>query len=183
MACSSLETIDQKEEFGRVKYTQDKKTKLKEGRLIRYDESGNKIEEAFYKNDQLQGQRSLFSPEGYLEVTENYVNGIFSGTYTAFFESGQVMTTGDYVNGTMEGSWKSYYKDGTLKEIVQFSNNEENGPFQEFHPNGKLKAEGTYLDGDQEDGPLKLYDETGTLVTEMNCVKGRCATVWQKPKS
>jgi len=49
----------------------------------------------------------------------------------------------------------------------------------EYHPNGSLKAEGQYLNGDFEQGELKLYDETGRLVRIMDCEQGVCRTRWQ----
>ena len=79
----------------------------------------------------------------------------------------------------MTGKWKGYYDNGALKEEVIFVNNQENGPFIEYYPNGKLKAEGTYLEGDYEQGELKLYNESGELIRRMNCEKGVCKTVWK----
>ena len=83
-------------------------------------------------------------------------------------------------HGAMHGQWRKYTLDGKLFEEVTMINNEEMGPFKEYHPNGKILAEGTYLHGPNEDGRLKLYDESGQLQKEMVCDSGRCYTVWKK---
>ena len=49
----------------------------------------------------------------------------------------------------------------------------------EYFRNGNLKAEGSYLDGDNEHGLLKLYDETGRLIRKMECEQGVCRTFWR----
>lgn len=66
-------------------------------------------------------------------------------------------------------------------EEVMFADNEENGPFTEYHKNGSLKAEGNYLNGDNEHGLLKLYNEEGELVRKMQCDSGICQTTWVSP--
>ena len=45
------------------------------------------------------------------------------------------------------------------------------------------KAEGTYIDGDNEQGELKLYDEQGELEKIMQCERGICHTTWKKEMS
>ena len=83
----------------------------------------------------------------------------------------------------MQGIWKKYYESGKLMESVTMRDNEENGPFVEYWENGNLKAEGAYLDGDNEDGELKLYDEHGELEKTMQCERGMCYTTWKKETS
>lgn len=178
-SCSRLEKVELTEDFGeRVVYTRSKKDFAKEGKFSRFDQNGKKIEEAHYKNDTLHGQRVLYYPSGQIETEEFYERGIFHGSFKNYFEDGQLKQEGQYQNGAMEGEWKSYYANQQLKESVQFENNNENGPFKEYHPNGQLKAEGSYLGGDFEHGPLMLYNESGQLIKKMDCQKGICRTTW-----
>ena len=79
----------------------------------------------------------------------------------------------------MTGKWKKYYESGALFEEVTFSDNKENGPFIEYYENGNLKAEGEYLEGDNEHGLLSLYNEKGELERKMECQKGICKTIWK----
>lgn len=85
----------------------------------------------------------------------------------------------NYVKNEMIGKSRRFYKNGQLEEEVTFSNSNENGPFVEYYENGNLKAEGSYKGGDMEDGELKLYDENGVLERKMDCVVGRCTTIWR----
>ena len=42
----------------------------------------------------------------------------------------------------------------------------------------KKESRRVYLDGDNEHGELKLFDEQGVLTKKMNCDKGICRTSW-----
>ncbi len=182
-ACSpSTETIEIKNEAGILteRYTQDTKTELRVGVSYHYFEDGTVQDESNYTNGILDGERKLYYENGKLQAIERYDKGIFAGTYQAFYENDSLELEGQYVSGIMSGAWKRYYKSGQLMEVVVFEKNEENGPFIEYYENGKTKAEGTYLNGDNEHGELKLYDETGELERRMNCLMGRCETIWQR---
>jgi len=174
-----VETVD--EETGeKISYTRRVDNFGKQGLYTRLAKNGVKLEEAMYENDTLNGFRKLYYEDGEIFILENYVHGAFQGSWKTFHENGKVKLEGEYVDNKMEGLWKGYYDTGALKEEVQFEGNEENGPFIEYHKNGKLKAEGAYLGGDNENGLLKLYDETGELEKKMDCKKGVCRTIWTK---
>lgn len=150
------------------------------GTTIKYNEEGQKMEESHYKDGILHGERTIFYPEsGEVNIEERYSNGEFDGTYQYFYENGQLEFIGEYENGIMKRDWKRFYENSQLREVVQFENNMENGPFIEYHENGNLKAEGSYYDGDNEHGELKLYNEAGVLERKMECDSGRCQTIWK----
>ncbi len=180
-SCSNTETIEVKNDSGLIieAYTRNKKDFAKEGIYKAYDDSGKLTEEAVYQNDTLNGLRKIFFENGNVAGEETYSNGIFDGTFKGFYEDGKPELEGNYVKNEMVGVWKRFYPTGQLMEEVMFAANNENGPFIEFYENGKLKAEGTYLNGDSEHGPLKLYDEEGVLERKMDCDKGRCVTTWR----
>jgi len=178
---NSLEKIEMKEDDGSTtRFTRDKETYAKEGLYTRLGTDGIVMEEANYVNDTLHGVRKLYYPGGKLQIEETYENGIFQGSFKSYYENGQVQLEGAYLSNSMEGVWTGYYDGGQLKEEVNFKNNNENGPFVEYHQNGKIKTKGTYLDGDNEDGLLELFDENGELVKTMQCVKRICRTSWTK---
>ena len=108
------------------------------------------------------------------------VDGKKEGLWKLISSNGMLVEEGSYAGDQKTGEWKGYYENGQLKEVVTYSKNLENGPFKEYHKNGKLKTEGTYRDGDNEDGLLKEYDETGTLVKKKECKMGVCKTIWAK---
>jgi antitoxin component YwqK of YwqJK toxin-antitoxin module len=183
VACNSkTKVIEIRNDEGQVieKYEENIKTKKKDGFSELYNPDGSLLEKASYKDGQLDGIRTLFYSNGKTEALENYENGVFKGNYQAFYQNGQLELEGKYTNGMMNGEWKRFYDSGELMELVNFVENEENGPFIEYYKNGKLKAEGAYLDGDNEHGELKLYNEKGDLIKKMNCNKGICRTSWTK---
>ena len=178
----TIETVEVEDEAGNVieKYERRVADNMRHGLYQLFDENGKIVEMAIYQNDTLEGKRTMFFENGKPQYIENYSKGQFAGEYAAYYENGQLKLQGKYTNGAMNGEWKGYHDNGQLKELVQFENNEENGPFVEYHPNGKLAAEGYYLNGDNEEGELKLYDENGVLHKKMNCDKGICRTSWQR---
>ena len=181
-ACNNgLETVETQDEYGyQIKYTRRKTDYAKEGTYVKLDEKGRKYEEAKYQNDQLNGERRLYYENGQVQIIEPYAEGNFDGPYQTFYENGQAQLVGQYRANKAEGEWKKYYDSSELMEVVQMRDNLENGPFVEYYRNGNKKAEGTYLNGDNEDGPLQLYDEAGELVKRMDCQRGICRTTWEK---
>ncbi len=178
----TIETIEVEDEAGNVveKYERRIADNMRHGLYQMFDENGKVVELSIYQNDSLHGKRTMFFENGQPQYVENYVNGKFDDDYSSFYENGQLKLNGKYTNGAMNGEWKGYHENGQLKEVVQFVENQENGSFVEYHPNGKLAAEGTYLNGDNEHGELKLYDENGVLNKKMNCDKGVCRTAWTR---
>jgi antitoxin component YwqK of YwqJK toxin-antitoxin module len=179
-SCTELQPIEIKGDDGRVleKYAVDKTSKQKHGIYSRFSAHGNLTETAEYKNDLMNGKRTLFYPSGKVEEFYFYKAGKEHGAYKGFHENGKVKKEGQYVNGVMEGEWKFYYPSGSLKTVCIFKDNLENGLFKEYTETGILTAEGTYLD-EKEHGLLKIYDEvTGQLKRQMHCDNGTCRTTW-----
>lgn len=187
-ACrSELETVETTDEDGyQIQYTRSKTDYAKQGKYISYFPDGTVYEEAEYLNDTLHGSRKLYYENGKLSVVENYKRGKFISPFLKYFESGEVQIEGSYENNKASGIWKRYYKNGQLMEVVNLRDNEEYGPFEEYYENGKKKAEGEYAGTDEdtgkplEQGVLKLYNEQGELIKEMNCNRGTCLTTWKK---
>ena len=150
----------------------------RQGSYQRVNPQGVIVEEAFFSNDTLHRQRVLYYPNGDTLTVEHYQNGSFEGPFRQYYENGTLQLQGQFAESKAAGEWRQYYDSGELMEIVTFQDNLENGPFVEYYRNGNLKAEGAYLNGDNEQGPLNLYDENGTLIRKMNCEEGICRTIW-----
>lgn len=184
-ACEKKRLVEIKNNTGivieRFQLIKQNGNELKDGYFQKYDESGNLIELSIFKNGKLNGIRKLYM-NSKLQSEEFRLNDQFHGPYKAYFPNGNLQLEANYTNDVMTGDVKVYYVSGQLKEIVRFADSVEDGPFVEFYENGKLKAEGIYkqLEGPVEDGELKLYDTTGTLIKIMNCDLGKCSTKWLK---
>jgi antitoxin component YwqK of YwqJK toxin-antitoxin module len=182
IACSGTEQVEEKDPaLGTIlTFTVNKETGLKDGPYTKTDSTGVLMEKGFMKAGQQEGFRELYYPDGQVKIRERYKAGALDDLYEYFFPNGQVELKGYYVQGAMYGLWLKYMSTGQLLEEVTMINNEEMGPFREYHPNGRLQAEGAYLNGPNEHGRLRLYDEQGQLQKEMDCRNGRCYTLWEK---
>ncbi len=180
-ACSDLERVEVRNEEGVVteRFYRSTTDSLRQGKYETFDRNGKLIEVANYKDDYLDGLRTLYYPDGAKQYEETHVAGKFDGPYRAFYPGGQLQLEGQYVADLGVGTWTGYYADGQKKEEVTMDGNASDGPFREYHPNGKLKAEGKYVAGDREDGELLLYDVNGDLERKMQCDRGVCRTMWQ----
>ncbi|MDQ3016291.1 MAG: toxin-antitoxin system YwqK family antitoxin [Bacteroidota bacterium] len=150
------------------------------GPYEKLDQNKALLERGNYIVGRLNGIRELFYPTGKVKVRERYKDGQITDLYEYFHPNGNVELKGYYINGEMYGVWRKYLEDGSLLDEVLMSKNEEMGPFTEYYKDGKIQAEGTYLHGPNEDGVLKLYDESGALYKTMWCDSGRCHTTWEK---
>ena len=180
--CSNVETIENRNDDGVLleKYTRKKSDSSKHGRFMSFYLDGKLHEERNFKNDILDGESKIYNENGKVDYIEHHKNGQFEGTYQKYYESGQLSNEGEYVNNEMSGIWKRWYENGQLREEVNFAANNENGPFKEYHENGKTKTTGEYINGDNEQGELLIYDENGELSEKMICEYGVCATKWRK---
>ena len=180
VGCSSVTKVKTFHENGNVNeefFVLKKEVDVKEGLYKRYDEAEVLQESINFSNGIVNGERSLYYPNGQVMISESYIEGYFSGPYRSFFESGNKNEEGRYSENQMVGEWKFYFDlpENPLKESVQFVDNVENGPFREYHENGQLKAEGTYKD-EFEDGLFREYDDRGNLIKEIEYQDGRLTT-------
>lgn len=160
------------------KYYIDKDS-VRNGPYESYYDNGQLQEKAFYRNGLLDGERVLYFENGQSEIVEHYLEGRMHGPYEVYYASGAPLLKQVFDRDTLRGESLRFYENGQLEEKVFFVDNLENGPFQEFHENGQLHWEGQYLNGDNEFGLLKEYDESGTLIKKMACDSlAVCRTIW-----
>ena len=175
--------IEEHDENGILIAAYEIRNNQKHGRYTAFHPNGSNFEKATYINGEIHGIRLLYRETGELQTTETYERGIMQGMFEDYHLNGKIALTGMYVDNAMDGVWKKYNEKGEILEEVTFKNNEENGPFKEYHNNGSLAAEGAYLNGDNEHGLLKIYNEQGQLIKEMDCDNGICRTKWSKENS
>ncbi len=181
-ACTgNVETVEVRNEYGEIeRFERRKRDFARHGLYQRFDAQGRLREEAHYLNDTLHGVRTLYYPNGQPEQVENYDHGLHHGPVVLYYEDGKKHLEQTFVRGVLQGISTRWYPNGVLREKVTLRNNEENGPFTEWYENGNLKAQGSYLEGDNEHDTLRLYDPNGQLERIMWCQKGRCRTIWHR---
>lgn len=157
-------------------YTPDKKTLLKEykvlrkneeikhGKYIAFYENGKPLEIATYNKGKLDGERTLYYENGTLMITEHYKNNLMEGNYTSYFEHGGKQQEGNYTNNMMIGEWLNYYEHpkNIIKTSYTLEENKINGLYKEYNEKGILLIEGTKIevvdDVDVFDGKITEYD-------------------------
>ncbi len=181
---NALEAVESRDAEGRIeRYQRRSSDSAKEGLYQKFRPDNSLLEERHYRNDTLDGERKYFYANGKVESVEQYKHGQIEGKFQKFYETGALRVEQTYVNGALNGESIGYYPNETIKEKVILIDNEENGLFVEYYEDGKIKAEGSYIPGDDgplENGELKEYDETGTLIRIAECSSGRCITKWKK---
>ncbi|MEL7162784.1 MAG: hypothetical protein AAFN92_18645 [Bacteroidota bacterium] len=180
-ACGDgLEAVEETDALGfRNEFKIDPETGLKQGEYRQYDPQGRLLSTEFYLDDQLQGERTIYHPNGQPDVIEHYERNEFVGTYQHYDSLGTLRLEGSYLEGAMNKAWTRYYANGSIRSSVTFVDNEENGPFREWYDNGNPRMSGNHLDGDNIHGTLHRYDSiSGTLNRVLACEYGRCRTTW-----
>ncbi len=179
ISCSSERFVEVKDDSGNLveRYQVDKEG-VKNG-VYEYYNAGTLVSKANYSEGIQSGKRVIFYENGKPEIEENYVKGQLDGEYKVFYETGELKLIMLYSNNTIQGQVRKFYPSGQLMEDVAFIDNEENGPFVEYWENGNLKWQGAYLNGDNEFGELKKYNENGDLVRKLMCDSlAVCRTFW-----
>ena len=154
-------------------------TGLKHGVFKAFDAAGNLTEEAEYRHGKLNGYRRIYRTDKSMEIEEHYTDDVIDGAYTVFYQDGGVELSGDYTDGEMNGQLQRYFESGSLMETVTMVDNNENGTFKEYYENGNIQWEGNYVNGENEVGLLKQYNESGELIKKMMCDSlSICQTIW-----
>ena len=199
IACntSNTEKIEIKNEAGQVieVFEITSEDGKKNGiRKVFDEEDGSLIWEENYKNDVLDGKRTVFYKNGQPQEVENYVDSVLVGEVISYNAAGKVSAKTPYVNkngsSVLNGMIERYYSNGQLMEKVTIIDNKFNGAFEEYYENGKLKAKGSYVedrfDEPAEVGIVETYDSTGTLLRKLDCTFDEengfstCKTIWTK---
>lgn len=127
------------------------------------------------------------SSEGYLRDNKP------DGYWKTYYESGLLKSEGNRENFLLEGTWKFYNAEGNLELEINYSKDKKNGKrisyleneiieenFENdikqgftylYYIDGKIKKEIYYKDG-LEEGLVKEYDTTGTIITLYTYRKG-----------
>ncbi len=182
VSCSQNNMVELKDENGAVvERFQVTKDSTRHGEFSAYYPDGSPKETALYSQGKLNGERKIFYPNGQVEIHERYEMDVMEGPYKVFHDNGNLKLVVNFYGGVMEGPLKAFYSDGVLKEELKMEDNNENGPFKEYYSNGNIHWEGNYLNGDNEFGELKEYNEDGVLIRIMECDSlAICKTTWKK---
>ncbi len=112
-----------------------------EGTWNFYDSYGQKTEARCLKNNEVDGNDTLFFENGTVKAVKAYKKSLLDGYYEEYFLNGSLHKEGWYVDDNKQGMWKEYFIDGSLNTINYYANDDFQGWQDYFHPSGKLKEQ------------------------------------------
>ena len=186
---ASYEVRTQYYRNGKPKVVASYKDGIAEGTRREYDQNGNIVKGAIYKNGNVLGE-GIIDEAGYrqgpwkeyFETGELFAEGNYKdnkrvGPWKFYFADGKIEQTGTYNNaGNPEGLWKWYYESGNLKRQEEMRNGKGDGLYEELSDSAQVIVKGTYSEG-KEEGEW-LYEINDDKVTG-SYVSGKKEGEWK----
>jgi antitoxin component YwqK of YwqJK toxin-antitoxin module len=154
-----------------------------------YPDGKVKIAATYNKSGQLEGVRREYLPDGTVEKSYIFRNGIMigegivtekgerDGFWKEYYDDGKLRAEGKYNKDTREGEWRFYHRDGSTEQEGAYANGKPEGEWRWYYPGGQLLREETYYNG-LLDGIMTEYDEAGTVITKGEYIEGKEAGPW-----
>jgi antitoxin component YwqK of YwqJK toxin-antitoxin module len=124
-------------------------SKIPNGVVRGYYESGKLEYECNYRDNKLEGIVKVYYESGKLMKEWNYKDNKLNGITKWYFENGKLMRQFNYKDGKREGISKKFYENGGIWSIKTY----KNGKFvnrKEYDKEGKLQSEWNYLIEEKE---------------------------------
>jgi len=98
-------------------------------------------------------------------MKENYKNNKLNGLKSIYYENGELAETQEYINGIMHGENFVYGANGNLLQYYNYKEGTLHGLTKIYNPKGDLTQEGNYRNG-LRDGIWKYYEDGKVTKTE-----------------
>ncbi|NBO60621.1 MAG: hypothetical protein EBU82_06585 [Flavobacteriia bacterium] len=130
-----------------------------------YNTQGFLVSTEYYKNNRLNGEKSIYYLQNQLERGElkiaqldTYKDSVLHGPHTAYFSSGKMKENGRYENGLKVGIWETYHPEGTVASRLKYRKGKAYGYCIAYDENGTELYRSYWLDGKSLKGEdLKKY--------------------------
>ena len=138
-----LHSRENERKVGKIVYRGDWRGSQRHGLHRAYNERGQLLFVAEYRDDKLNGKKRTVDPDSgvLLEICE-YQNDQRHGRFESYYPSRDLKEVCRYVEGNKTGMDCMYYQNGQLKSVVQYDNGRPEGYFGSFYENGQLEREG-----------------------------------------
>ncbi len=133
--------------------------------------SGIMAEEGYLQNGITNGVVKLYNEDGNLLVEAEYREGKKNGLITTYYPSGHIKAEFTLVNELREGRMRIWYEGGVKKYEAYYKNDMLNGRQIKYFPNGKVNIDCEYKDN-LEHGKKSVMKEDGTILFSGNFVDG-----------
>lgn len=154
-----------------------------------YADGNVKIAATYNKEGKLEGVRREFLPDGTVDKSYIFRNGIMigegivtekgerDGYWKEYYDDGKLRAEGKYSKDVKDGIWKYYHTGGTTEQFGLYSKGRPEGEWQWYYPGGQILREETYYNG-LPDGLMTEYDEAGNIITKGEYVEGKEEGTW-----
>lgn len=147
---------------------------IPDGDVKEFDENGQVILEAVYRDNKLNGEMVRYKETGEILSRETYEDGVLHGAacYYQYKAAGRAWSECVYQNALLHGPRKVYYPSGALKAEENFHHGKLRGERITYYKNGNAETKENYLDGNLT-GERTLYFPEGGLWYRENYKSGR----------
>lgn len=168
------------------------KNGMAEGTWLNYDEMGNISIISNYLNDDINGYKEEYYPNGIKASETKFKRGWIqeyidydttgkeinrsvipngNGNIRSVFFNGKTYSEGTYVNSELDGPYKYYFFDGKLHSLFFYKKGRLDSIYRQYYYDGKTAIEGAYRLG-QKEGVWKTYFTSGKLNLTETYVNG-----------
>ncbi len=131
-------------------------------------------ESAIYRAGELEGENTIFYPNGQLSIKGFYKDGELNGEYLYYNEEGALKQKKYFKAGKLTGTFTSYFNVGEeIPEfIIPYEQDKVKEKASEYYANGKLYSEIPFKDGNRH-GIQKIFHQNATIANEYTYVEGK----------
>jgi antitoxin component YwqK of YwqJK toxin-antitoxin module len=117
------------------------------GKLIEWDDSGNKWSEQAYRGGKFEGKWIQYYADGSKLGKGEYKEGKPEGKWIKWFENGTKHSEGEFKGGKMVGKWIHWHKDGTKHSEGEYKEGIPDGKWIYWYEDGQKMSEEEYKEG------------------------------------
>lgn len=114
------------------------------GKVLAKYPNGQQSAVLTFADNNLQGERKLYYPDGKLYTDGNRLGGFNDGSFKCFYPTGTIWKEENYVLGNLHGLCKYYYTNGKLEKEENYYADELHGVCRYYDEQGKLKQTRVY---------------------------------------
>lgn len=111
------------------------------------------------------GRRYHYYPNGQLRMIDHYENDEIAGERLIWTSQGQLIEKGNYKSGSRHGKYEAWWENGNIKEISYHIGYYKNGPIFRWHRDGRILEQGSYYEG-KAVGIATVWDTLGNVSYE-----------------
>lgn len=140
---------------------------MKQGFWVKYDKTGRKVFEGYFKNDEPYGEMKRYHKNGQVKAVMTFDTKDQKRVGVVYFDdTGEKSATGGFYDKKREGNWQYFGVGAKLVGEENYTKGQKHGVSKKYYPSGKVVEEIHYKEG-KLDGAWLRYYESGILRMKM----------------